>query len=106
MTPLKQMTWAEESIQVELRSPSITQEPENQKIFEISHSGLGEVRFRLMLGCYGPGTEQKPTPRYYWTLGESVTIHCKDVPIANWFREELMKWLKSLDGVVLERVEE
>jgi hypothetical protein len=26
--------------------------------------------------------------------------------VADWFRSELLKWLKSLDGVKLQRVEE
>ena len=30
-------------------------------------------------------------------------MHCRDVETCEWFREQLLGWLKSLDGVRLER---
>jgi hypothetical protein len=98
--------WNDDSIRVEVKAAGLTDEPENQKVFEACLGELNAVKFRLMLGCYGPGTETKPKARYFWLLGESATIHCKDLEVASWFREELLKWLKSLDGIRLEPVED
>lgn len=103
---LSRTQWNDESIRVEVKQAGLADEPENQKVFEACHGELNEVRIRLMLGCYGPGTETKPKAKYFWLLGESATIHCRDIDVAEWFRTELLKWLKSLDGVQLERVED
>jgi hypothetical protein len=96
--------WDQDSIRVEVRPAGVVDEPENQKVFEACLGELNAVKFRLTLGCYGPGTETKPKPKYHWLLGESATILCRDIDTSTWFREELLKWLKSLDGVRLEKV--
>lgn len=109
MTPrprLPKTQWDDDSIRVEVKASGLVDEPENQKVFEACHTELNEVKIRLMLGCYGPGTEEKTKPRYHWLLGESAMIHCKDPETADWFREQLQLWLKSLDGIRLERQEE
>ena len=103
---LPKAQWADDSIRVEVKAAGLADEPENQKVFEACHAELNEVKLRLMLGCYGPGTEDKPKARYSWILGESATVHCRDLEVADWFREQLIVWLKSLDGVRLARVEE
>lgn len=103
---LPKTMWADDSIRVEVKSAGLADEPENQKIFGACYAELNEVRMRLMLGCYGPGTETKSKSRYYWLLGESATIHCKDPETADWLREQLLTWLKGLDGIHLERVED
>lgn len=103
---LPRTQWAEDSIRVDVKSASVVDEPENVKVFEACLGELNEVRLRIMVGCYGPGTETKAKSRYYWLLGESASVHCKDVDTATWFREELMKWLESLDGIKLARVDE
>ena len=103
---LPKTQWADDSIRVEVKASGVVDEPENAKVFEACLAELNEVKLRLMLGCYGPGTEGKPKARYFWLLGESATIHCKDLEVAIWFREELLKWLKSLDGVRLEAAPE
>lgn len=100
---LPKMQWADDSIRVETRTPGPADEEENIKIFSACHAELNEVRLRLMVGCYGPGTETSPKSKYYWALGESVSVHCRDVETCEWFREQLLGWLKSLDGVRLER---
>jgi len=87
---------------VEVRPASVVDEPANVEVFEACLAEMGSVRLRLMLGCYGPGSEQNPKPRYSWLLGESATILCRGVEEATWFREQLLAWLKSLDGVRLE----
>jgi hypothetical protein len=101
----KKPQWGEESIKAEVRLASTQQEEENSKIMRISGDGLGEVRLRVMVGCYGPGTVEKPTNRYYWMLGESATVKCRDVDVAVWFREQLMNFIKQLDNVTLEVVQ-
>ena len=101
---LPKTQWNADNIRVEVKSSSIVDEPENQKVFDACLGELNEVKFRLMLGCYGPGTETKSKARYYWLLGESATVHCKDIDTSTWFRESLLAWLKSLDGVKLEVV--
>jgi hypothetical protein len=98
--------WADDSIRVEVRAAGVVDEPANQEIFNACLSETGAVRLRLMLGCYGPGTEKSPKAKYYWLLGESATILCRGLEEATWFREQLLAWLKSLDGVKLARVEE
>ena len=103
---LPKTIWNEDYIRVEVKSAGLTDEPANTEVFEACLSEMGSIRLRLMVGCYGPGTMSKPKPAYRWLLGESATILCKDVDTANWLREELLKWLKSLDGVRLERVPE
>lgn len=103
---LPKTQWQDDSIRVEVKAASVVDEPENVKVFEACHAELNEVRLRLMVGCYGPGTETKAKSRYYWLLGESATVHCRDVEVVEWFRQELLTWLKSLDGVILKRVEE
>lgn len=103
---LPKTMWQDDSIRVEVKASGVVDEPENQKIFKACLGELNEIRMRLMLGCYGPGTETKPKSRYYWLLGESVSVHCRDVESCEWFREELLKWLKSLDGIKLERIDE
>ncbi len=99
---LPKTQWDQDSIRVEVKSSGLVDEPENQKVFEACLGELNEIKFRLMLGSYGPGTETKPKARYFWLLGESATIHCKDLEVAEWFRESLLTWLKSLDGIRLE----
>ena len=103
---LPKTQWGEDSIRVEVKYSSLVDEPENVKVFEACLSELGSVRMRLMLGSYGPGTMAKPKPAYRWLLGESATILCRDVDTVNWFREQLLAWLKSLDGVQLAEVSE
>lgn len=103
---LPKTQWADDSIRVEVKSAGVVDEPENTKVFEACHAEMGAIRLRLMLGCYGPGTTAKPKPAYRWLLGESATILCRDLEVCDWFREELLKWLKSLDGVRLEAVDE
>jgi hypothetical protein len=103
---LAKTQWNDDSIRVEVKQSGLTDEPENQKVFEACLGELNSVKLRIMLGCYGPGTEDKPKARYYWLLGESATVHCKDLETADWFRSELLEWLKSLNGVRLERIED
>lgn len=103
---LPKTQWADDNIRVEVRPAGLTDEPENQKVFEACLGELNEVKLRLMLGCYGPGTETKNKARYYWLLGESATIHCRGLEEATWFREALLEWLKSLDGIRLAHVDE
>lgn len=103
---LPKTQWAEDSIRVEVKPAGITDEPENAKVMDACVGELNEVRLRLMVGCYGPGTEDKPKSRYYWLLGESATIHCRNTEVCEWFREQLLGWLKSLDGIQLQRVDE
>jgi len=91
---------------VEIKQASITDEPANVEVFEACLGEMGSVRMRLMLGSYGPGTMTKPKPAYRWLLGESATILCRDVEVVNWFRGALLEWLKSLDGIKLEAVDE
>ena len=100
---LPKTQWADDSIRVEVKAAGLTDEPGNQEVFEACLNEMNEIRLRIMVGCYGPGTEGKPKPRYNWLLGESATIHCRDQECADWFRESLLTWLKSLDGVRLER---
>jgi hypothetical protein len=103
---LPKTMWQDDSIRVETRTASIVDEPENLKVMEACLGELNEVRMRLMLGTYGPGTAEHPKSKYWWLLGESVSIHCRDLEVAVWFRESLLAWLKSLDGVRLERVDD
>jgi hypothetical protein len=98
--------WNDDSIRVEVKAASLADEPANAEVFEACLGELNEIKFRLVLGCYGPGTVTKNKARYYWLLGESATIHCKDLETGDWFREQLLAWLKGLDGVRLERVED
>lgn len=103
---LPRTQWDQDSIRVETRAASLVDEPANQEVFEACLAEMGSVRFRIMLGCYGPGSEKSPKPKYHWILGESATILCRDLEVADWFREQLLAWLKSLDGIRLEKVEE
>jgi hypothetical protein len=103
---LPKTQWSDDSIRVEVKSAGLVDEPANQEVFEACLAEMNEVRLRLMVGCYGPGTEAKTKPKYHWLLGESATIRCRDLDTAEWFRENLLEWLKGLDGVRLERIEE
>ncbi len=103
---LPRTQWNDENIRVEVKAASVVDEPENMRVFDACLAEMGSVRLRLMLGCYGPGSEDKPKPVYRWLLGESATILCRDLDSAEWFRESLLAWLKSLDGVKLARVDE
>lgn len=103
---LPKTQWNDDSIRVEVREAGLVDEPANQEVFEACLGELNEIRMRVMLGCYGPGTEAKPKPRYAWLLGESATVHCRGLDEAEWFRTELLKWLKGLDGIKLAPVEE
>jgi hypothetical protein len=103
---LPRTLWEADSIRVEVKSAGLADEPENAKIFSACLMELNEVRLRLMISCYGPGTEDKPKSRYYFLLGESATVHCRDLDVSEWFREQLLTWLKSLDGIRLEKVED
>jgi hypothetical protein len=100
------MQWSDDSIRVDTKTAGLTDEPENQKVFEACLDELNEIRLRVMIGCYGPGTEAKSKSRYYWLLGESATVHCRDIEVSTWFREQLTEWLKGLDGIRLEEVPE
>jgi hypothetical protein len=101
---LPKTQWDRDSIRTEVKPAGVVDEPENQKVFEACLAEMGAVKFRVMLGCYGPGTEDRPKPRYHWILGESATVLCRDIEVSTWFREEFLKWLKGLDGVRLEVV--
>lgn len=103
---LPKTQWNEDSIRVEVKAAGLIDEPENVKVFEACHAEMGAVRLRLMLGCYGPGTTTKPKPAYRWLLGESATVLCRDLEVCDWFRSELLAWLKSLDGIQLARVDD
>ena len=99
---LPKTMWNDDSIRVEVKQAGLTDEPENARVFEACLGETGAVRLRLMLGCYGPGTDVSPKAKYHWILGESATILCRDLEVCTWFRENLQEWLKSLDGVKLE----
>ena len=99
---LPRTQWADDSIRVEVKIAGIVDEPSNQQVFEACLGELNEIRLRVMVGCYGPGSEERPKPRYSWLLGESATVRCRGLDEATWFREQLLAWLKSLDGVKLE----
>jgi len=103
---LPKTQWQDDSLRVEIKQAGLVDEPENAKVMEACLGELNEIRLRVMVGCYGPGTDDKPKSRYYWMLGESVSVHCRGVEEATWFREQLLGWLKSLDGVRLARVED
>jgi hypothetical protein len=99
---LPKTQWNEDSIRVEVKAAGLADEPANVEVFEACLGEMGAARLRVMVGCYGPGTEAKPKPCYRWLLGESATVLCKDIDTVEWFREQLLAWLKSLDGVRLE----
>jgi hypothetical protein len=103
---LPRTQWNDDSIRVEVKAAGVVDEPANEEVFEACLAEMGSIRLRLMVGCYGPGTTTHPKPAYRWLLGESATILCRGLDEATWFREELLKWLKSLDGVRLARVED
>jgi hypothetical protein len=103
---LPKTMWNDDNIRVETQSAGVVDEPENRKVFEACLGEMGSIRLRLMLGSYGPGTMTKPKPAYRWLLGESATILCRDLDTVTWFRGALLDWLKSLDGVRLEPVED
>lgn len=103
---LPKTQWDEDSIRVEVKAAGLADEPANAEVFEACLAEMGSIRLRLMVGCYGPGTTTKPKPAYRWLLGESATILCRDLECAEWFREQLLAWLKSLDGVKLARVDD
>ena len=103
---LPKTMWNDDSLRVEVQPAGVVDEPENQKVMEACLAEMGSVRLRIVLGCYGPGSEDRPKPRYHWILGESATILCRGLEEAAWFRESLLAWLKSLDGVRLEVVSE
>ncbi len=103
---LPKTQWANDSIRVDVKAAGLVDEPANQEVFNACLNEMGSVRFRIMLGCYGPGTETAPKPKYHWILGESATILCRDLETAEWFRESLLSWLKSLDGIRLEAVDD
>jgi hypothetical protein len=102
---LPRTQWNEDSIRVEVRPANVADEPENVRVFSACLAELNEVRLRLMVSCYGPGTETAPKSKYYFLIGESATVHARGLDETIWFREELLKWLKSLDGIRLEKVE-
>jgi len=103
---LPKTQWKDDSVRVEVKASGIVDEPENRKVMEACLGELNEIRMRVMVGCYGPGTETKGKSRYYWLLGESAAVHCRDLETAEWFRESLLSWLKSLDGIRLEAVDD
>jgi len=103
---LPRTQWADDSIRVEVKISSLADEPMNQQVFSACLAEMNEVRLRLMVSCYGPGTVSKPKPTYRFLLGESATVRCRDAEVAGWFRESLLAWLKGLDGVRLARVED
>jgi hypothetical protein len=103
---LPRTQWNEDSIRVDVKAAGLTDEPGNVEVFDACLAEMNEIRLRLMVGCYGPGTMTKPKPAYRWLLGESATIHCRDLDVAEWFREQLLAWLKSLDGIKLEKVDD
>ncbi len=101
---MKKLIWkADESIRAMVSSADPVQdEPDNRKVLEACQARFGEVRMRVNIGAYGPGTTAKPTPRYWWMLGENATVVCRNPDVANWFRDELKNFIQNLDGVVLE----
>ena len=103
---LPKTQWNEDSIRVEVKAASLADEPANVEVFEACLGEMGAARLRVMVGCYGPGTTTHPKPAYRWLLGESATVLCKDVDTVEWFREQLLAWLKSLDGVRLAPADE
>ena len=96
--------WIEdESFHVLVKEPdSIRHEPSNQKILRACHEYANGIRIRVMWGGFGPGTEDCPSSRYWWMLGENATVICRDMAAANFFREKLKEFIRDLDGAVLE----
>jgi len=83
----------------------VNDEPENRRVLDACQERFGEVRMRITWGAYGPGTTTKPTPRYWWLLGENATVICRNSDVANWFRAELRNFIQDMDGVVLKESE-
>lgn len=103
---LPRTQWADDSLRTETRQSSLAEEPSNQEVFAACLAEFNEVRLRVTVACYGPGSVHKPKPKYLFLLGESCTVHCRGLDEVQWFREELQKWIASLDGVRLERQDE
>lgn len=100
--PKKEIWYADEDIHTKVKEPDpLRDEPENQKVLRAAHQFGNGVKMRVIWGVYGPGTEQKIESRYWWLLGENVTIVFRTVACANWFREQIKTWIDSMDGLQL-----
>lgn len=103
--PIRRESWSEnESVRAKVTQADVSERSENRKVLDACVGEYGGVRLRIAWGAYGPGTEQKPTPRYWWMLGENATVTCRDADVAEWFIGELKKFIAQMDGVELEVV--
>ena len=70
-------------------------EQDNRQALEAAYLDKRECRFRVQVGVYGPGTQENRKSRYWWMLGESVTVAAIDVEDGQRFLRDLKVFLET-----------
>jgi len=96
--PLRRVPIADVLSQV--REPSLLQDQENDRRMLEGAATVGELRLRVDLRVYTRAATYTPM------LGDSMTIVCRSLEAAKFVRQEMRKFVASLDGVVLGEKEE
>lgn len=64
-------------------------EQDNHQALAAALLDKGEVRLRVQVGVYGPGTAENRKSRYWWMLGQSMSVVAADVREGERFLRDL-----------------
>jgi hypothetical protein len=70
-------------------------EQDNRQSLEAALLDKGEVRLRVQVGVYGPGTAENRKSRYWWMLGQSMSVVAADVQEGERFLRDLRAFVEA-----------
>lgn len=64
-------------IYIRVPTPKPIDVENNNNVFNAAFAAMGEVRIRLNMDIYAPGTRSNPKARYYTLCGSAPTVVCR-----------------------------
>ena len=85
-------------ITVRLPVPSPSDIQNNRNVVMAALQSKREVRIRVNIDLYGPGTPDNPKARYYAMMGSSPTITCKSIEAVEYALKRVREVVVELNG--------
>ena len=85
-------------ITVRIPTPSPADISNNRNVVMAAFQKSREVRIRLNIDIYGPGTEQNPRSRYYSMCGTAPTITCRSMAGVQHTMDRIYQLVTELNG--------
>lgn len=85
-------------ITVRLPVPSLSDLQNNRNVVMAALQAKREVRIRVNIDLYGPGTQDNPKARYYAMMGSSPTITCRTSAAVEHALDRIREVVVELNG--------